>query len=289
VFYRIVGEGPPAVYVHPFQNPTTRVAEIIPYRTRLSFVLPHPRGMLRSSPARTADELGLDRLVEDLEELRRHLGIDRWVLHGRSEGGFVSLLYATRYPEAVAGLVLFATAPSYRYLVRQQGLFEPDHPGFALLNATLWRALAEPTDHNYSAHWTARARILMRARAIARNKPLPDPPQAWPDVGDLPKHRKSEDIPLGAAVRFQRFMLEILAYDVREALKAVQAPALVLVGRYDPYTTPDQSEELAAALPQAELVVLEHAAHALSIDAGPEVEKAVHDFLTRHRLGRAPL
>lgn len=288
IFYRVVGQGPPAVYVHPFQNPTSRVAEIVPYRDRLSWVLPHPRGMARSSEARDADELGMERLVEDMEELRLHLGIERWVLHGRSEGGFVSLLYATRYPAAVSGLILYATAPSYRYLARQQGLFEPEHPGFALLNATLWRALAEPTDHNYSAHWTARARILMRARALAHNKPVPEPPQPWPDVREATAHRKSEDIPAGAARRFQRFMLDVLAYDVRDQLRALDVPALVVAGRYDPYCTLDQSEELAALLPRAELVVLDRAAHAITLDDGPAAERAVHDFLTRHSLG-APL
>lgn len=284
VFYRIIGEGPPAIYVHPFQNPTTRVAEIVPYRARLSFVLPHPRGMARSSPARGADELSLERLVEDMEELRRHLCIERWVVHGRAEGGCTALLYATRYPASVAGLVLFATAPSYRYLARQEGLFDPDHPGFALLNATLWRVLAEPTDHNYSAHWAARARILMRARAIAQGRPLPDQPPPWPAVREMAAHRKSDDIPLGAARRFQRYMLDILSYDVRAELSAVQAPALIMAGRHDPYCTVDQSEELAALLPRAELMILDNAAHAITLDAGPVVEQRVHAFLARHGL-----
>ncbi len=288
LFYRVVGHGPPAVYAHPFQNPTMRVAEVVPFRKRLTFVLPHPRGMVRSSEARTPEDLSMDRLVEDMEELRLHLGLERWLLHGRSEGGFLALRYAARNPQAVSGLVLFATAPSYRYLIRQQGLFEPDHPGFAYLNATLWRFLAEPTDQNYSAHWAARARILMRARALAQNRPVPDLPQPWPQVGDIPRHRRADDIPKGAALRFQRFMLDILAYDVREQLRQVQAPALIVAGRHDPYCTLDQAEELAGCLPGSELAVLDHAAHAVTMDAGPAVESAVHEFLTRHGLGARP-
>lgn len=285
IFYRVVGTGPPAIYVHPFQNPTTRVAEIIPYRSRLSFVLPHPRGMLRSSAARAPEELGLDRLVDDMEELRLRLQIERWVVHGRAEGGCVALLYATRYPDAVAGLILFASAPSYRYLAAQEGLFDPAHPGFALLNATLWRLLAEPSDRHYSAHWVARSRILMRARAIAQGKPVPESQPPWPTVDELARHRKSEDIAVGAALRFQRYMLDILSYDVRADLSTVAAPALVVAGRHDPYCPLEQSEELAALLPRAELLVLDHAAHAITMDAGPAIERAVHAFLTRHGLG----
>lgn len=284
IFYRVVGQGAPAVYVHPFQNPTTRVAEIVPYRSRLSVALLYPRGMVRSSAARTPDELGLDRLVEDMEELRQHLGVERWLVHGRSEGGFVALLYATRYPQAVSGLILFATAPSYRYLARQEGLHDPDHPGFQVLNGTLWRLLAEPTDQHYMAHWGARARILLRARSQAQGQPVPAPLQTWPTLEELLASRRQEEIPQGAALRFQRFMLDIASYDVRPNLPAVTAPALIVAGRHDPYCTLDQSEELAALLPRSELVVLDQAAHALSMDAGPTVEQAVNDFLTRQGL-----
>jgi len=45
-------------------------------------------------------------LVADLERLREHLGIRRWLLFGGSWGATLALAYAQAHPERVAGLVL---------------------------------------------------------------------------------------------------------------------------------------------------------------------------------------
>src|SRR5206468_61638 len=45
-------------------------------------------------------------LIADLDRLRLHLGIDRWLLFGGSWGSTLALAYAEAYPERVSGLVL---------------------------------------------------------------------------------------------------------------------------------------------------------------------------------------
>lgn len=81
------------------------------------------RGCGRSTPHVT--ERGYDltenttaHLLEDLEGLREHLGIERWVLNGVSCGSTLGLAYAQRHPHRVLGVVLFA--------VRTDGRFEVD-------------------------------------------------------------------------------------------------------------------------------------------------------------------
>jgi proline iminopeptidase len=49
-----------------------------------------------------------DHLVGDMERLREHLGIERWLLYGRSWGTTLGLAYAERYPERVTAMVLAA-------------------------------------------------------------------------------------------------------------------------------------------------------------------------------------
>jgi proline iminopeptidase len=51
-----------------------------------------------------------DHLVADIEQLREYLGVDRWVLFGGSWGSVLSLVYAERYPDRVAAIVLLAIA-----------------------------------------------------------------------------------------------------------------------------------------------------------------------------------
>lgn len=53
----------------------------------------------------------VEQAVEDLEGLRRALGIRRWVVLGYSYGGFLAQYYAISHPENVAGLVLVSAMP----------------------------------------------------------------------------------------------------------------------------------------------------------------------------------
>jgi len=48
----------------------------------------------------------IDQAVDDLDHLRRALGIDRWVPLGHSYGGLLAQCYAMKHPERIAGLVL---------------------------------------------------------------------------------------------------------------------------------------------------------------------------------------
>lgn len=53
-------------------------------------------------------------LVEDLELLREHLGIEAWIVQGVSWGSTLALAYAQAYPERVLGVVLFAVTSTSR-------------------------------------------------------------------------------------------------------------------------------------------------------------------------------
>lgn len=54
-------------------------------------------------------------LIEDLEALRAHLNIHRWIVTGVSWGSTLALAYATAHPERVAGLMCFAVTTTRRF------------------------------------------------------------------------------------------------------------------------------------------------------------------------------
>lgn len=64
------------------------------------------RGCGRSTPHASLENNTTWHLVEDLERIREHLGIEQWVLFGGSWGSTLSLAYAQAHPERVLGLVL---------------------------------------------------------------------------------------------------------------------------------------------------------------------------------------
>ena len=75
-----------------------------PYAYRI--IIFDQRGCGRSTPhADTADN-STHHLVADMEVLRRHLGIGRWLLFGGSWGSTLALAYGIRYPDRCAGFVM---------------------------------------------------------------------------------------------------------------------------------------------------------------------------------------
>jgi len=64
------------------------------------------RGAGRSTPLGELRDNTTPRLVADIERLRAHLGIDRWLVFGGSWGSTLALAYGETHPERCAGLIL---------------------------------------------------------------------------------------------------------------------------------------------------------------------------------------
>ena len=64
------------------------------------------RGAGKSTPHAELRENTTWDLVADIETIRKHLGIDKWLITGGSWGSTLSLAYAQRHPEAVLGLIM---------------------------------------------------------------------------------------------------------------------------------------------------------------------------------------
>ncbi len=73
---------------------------------RFRVILLDQRGSGKSRPAGCCEENTTPALIDDIEVLRRHLGIDRWLVMGGSWGGTLGILYAAAHPGQVSGLLL---------------------------------------------------------------------------------------------------------------------------------------------------------------------------------------
>ncbi|WP_225408986.1 prolyl aminopeptidase [Stigmatella hybrida] len=99
--------GKPVVFVHGGPGSGTdgrqrRFFDPKAYR----IVLFDQRGCGKSTPHANLEDNTTWHLVEDMERLRRHLNIERWMVFGGSWGSTLSLAYAQKHPEAVTELVL---------------------------------------------------------------------------------------------------------------------------------------------------------------------------------------
>src|SRR5437899_11878280 len=68
-----------------------------------------PRGTGGSSRPTDRRAYAIDDYVADVEELRQHLGLERFMLPGHSHGGVVAQAYAAAFPDRVRTLVLAST------------------------------------------------------------------------------------------------------------------------------------------------------------------------------------
>jgi proline iminopeptidase len=100
-------EGLPVVFLHGGPG-----AGVSPYHRRFfdaaryRIVLFDQRGAGRSTPHAELRNNTTQDLVADIEKIRAHFGIERWVVFGGSWGSTLGLAYAQAHPERVLGLVL---------------------------------------------------------------------------------------------------------------------------------------------------------------------------------------
>ncbi|TDQ42973.1 alpha/beta fold hydrolase [Aureibacillus halotolerans] len=108
LFYERSGKGKPCLYLHggpgywskSFQHYSQDVLE-----DQLDMVYLDQRGCGRSGHS-TDKHYSLDRLIQDIEELRQFLGVKSWCIMGHSFGGILAVTYTQKYPEQVDGLIL---------------------------------------------------------------------------------------------------------------------------------------------------------------------------------------
>lgn len=88
------------------------------------------RGAGQSLPHAEMRDNNTQSLISDIEKLREHLKIDKWVVSGGSWGSALSLLYAQTHPDKVQGLILRgifkATEKEYNHLFWGMGKTYPE-------------------------------------------------------------------------------------------------------------------------------------------------------------------
>ncbi len=279
VYWEVCGDpdGKPAVVVHggPGSGCSERARRVFdPERYRI--VLFDQRGCGRSTPHASAPATDLRHnttwhLVADMERLREHLGVERWLLYGGSWGSTLILAYAERHPERVSEIVISSVTTTRRseidWLYRGVGRFFPEQ----------WeRFLAgvpdAPRDGDGVALAGAYARLLEHPDTAVREKATVDW-CAWEDAvlsgetggaanpyGDRPSADRLALVRICAHYFSHGAWLEEGAL-LRDAGRLAGIPGALVHGRLDMSGPPDTAWELARAWPDAELTIVEDAGH----------------------------
>lgn len=256
-------------------------ARLAPY---LRLIALDQRGVLRSDPLGEGEAFGLADLVEDCEALRQQLGIARWAVLGHSFGGYLAVSYALKYPGSVSALIFenptFDFASSARELLRGIAA-RAEALGKADL-AQEARAAAEgplsPPDQ-WRAFSRAANRLGEARQSLYVHGPEKDFFAALVRDSGIPGERWAQGHS-GPNSHQSRLYAESQVFtSLQPQLGKLTMPALLILGRYDRVTAPDQVQAFKQAVPRGRTVVFEHSAHFVRFEEPDRYARSVLDFV----------
>lgn len=196
-----------------------------------------------------AGPYSIDDLADDVIALLDRYGVQRAHLVGLSLGGMTMMRVAARNPERLEKLVLLCTAAQ-------------------LPPASAWLERAATVRAGGSG---------AVADAVVQRWFTPDYLAAHPDV-------RAEHVAMIAGTPAEGYAgccEAIAALNLRGELSAITAPALAIAGADDPATPPAMLEEIAGAIPGAELLVVPNSAHLANAEQPDIVTPAIVRHLER--------
>ncbi len=196
----------------------------------------------------------MDAYAAGLRELLDELSVQRVILTGFSMGGYVAFAFLRLYAERVAGLILADTKAAADTDEQKQGRY-----------AMAERAQSEGKQIVIAA-------MLPRLVTPAT---LADRPGVVQAVRDVEAGATLEGI-VGALTAMAERPSSL------GDLPRIAVPTLIIVGADDPITPPADAEQMASAIPNADLVTIPNAAHITTLEQPEAVTAAIKDWLANH-------
>lgn len=239
---------------------------------RYRIILFDQRGCGRSRPLASDSDADLStnttqHQLADIERLREHLGVERWLLFGGSWGCVLGLVYAERHPEHVSGIVMMGIATGRRaetdLLTRDLGRLFPD----------AWASFRdhlppEDRDGDLAAGYAR----LLASEDPAVHQAAADAWCRWEDA-IAPGSPSHFEAPATTRLGFARLVAHYFANGswlepdqvLRDAPRLAGIPGVLIQGRLDPNNYVGTPWLLERAWPGVELHV---------VDAGHETRSA---------------
>lgn len=274
IYYEISGnpDGKPAIVCHggPGGGSTPSMRRYFdPALYRI--IVYDQRGCGRSTPLAELRENTTWALVEDMEKLRQHLGVDRWVVFGGSWGSTLALAYAQTHPDRVKALALRGI-----FTLRREEILWFYQEGASWIFPDAWEDYLKPIPEAergdmisaYYKRLTGDDRVVQLAAAKAWS--------VWEGgtVSLFPSPERIESFGSDSfAIAFARIECHYFInggfFDRDDQIISNvdiirHIPAVIVQGRYDVCTPMRTAWDLHKAWPEAEFLLVPDAGHAAS-------------------------
>ncbi|MCZ6806539.1 MAG: prolyl aminopeptidase [Deltaproteobacteria bacterium] len=271
VYYEQCGnpEGKPAIFVHGgpgggCNSVHRRFWDPSDYR----IVLFDQRGCRRSTPhAELRNNTTWD-LVDDMERIREHLGINRWQLFGGSWGSTLSLAYAQQHPDRVTELVLRGI-----FLLRRREILWYYQEGASRIFPEAWQEYLAPIpigerDDMVGAYYkrlTSSDRDVRMAAARAWSTWEGSTSRLIPDPELIERTGEDQFAEAFARIECHYFINGGFFQEDGQLLKNIariqHLPAIIVQGRYDVVCPAESAYDLHRVWPNSQLQVVPDAGH----------------------------
>ena len=230
------------------------------------------RGCGKSTPLGETKENTTEDLISDIETIRKHLNIEKWILFGGSWGSSLALAYGVRYPEYLIGLILrgvfLSREKELDWFLKDVDQFFPEYHELLLNhkdNINKDNLVEEYTrlvfDNNFN---------IAKKASVAWNKFEGSVLKLLPTSDSNNNEEINYEFELARAKVQLHYINNLCFIDGEKILNKVEVlkniPVEIVQGRYDMVCPPKTAYDLKQRLPHSQLVIIADAGHSASED-----------------------
>jgi proline iminopeptidase len=270
LYYEKIGTGPRTIIV---PGRLFLARDLAPLGERHTLILYDMRNRGRSSRVEDGNLLTIQKDVEDLEAVRRHFRVGRFVPVGYSYLGFMVVLYAMDHPDRVDRLVQLGPVPRKFGTEYPASLLHTD--SVPVVDSTT----AARMDSLERSGWAREhpKEFCEESRRAFEVRLVGDPSKA---AGLMNPCEMPNEWPVNLERHFEHHFGAVQRLDVpTESVARVRVPVLTIHGTWDRNAPYASGREWALTLPNARLITVERAGHQVTADAPEVVIPAIETFV----------
>lgn len=244
-------------------------------------IAPDQRGVWRSEAILDKEDISIEDIIEDFEELRRRLHINKWSLLSHSFGGYIAVLYDNLYPDSIECMVY--ECPSFNFALSERSMLKEAANELSRLRSTtmaekcfkvlrdsidyveihkfLMKAFNELGENCNNIMWFGSDKQIIEK--IARS--TKDGGKLW---------TKSNNTRMKLLKDWR-----VYNNDVFSELSKVNKPSLLIKGKYDPITCEIQTEEFIKNVQDHQVVTFELSGHYVRIEEPEKYCKVITNYI----------
>lgn len=255
ISYTIVGQGDPIIFIHGVGSRKYSWDNVVEeLKSNYQCVTYSLRGHGDSLLPNGSNDFNLGDLVEDLENLRQHLKLEKMHLVGHSLGGQIVPAYARKYPHRAKTLTLLSTA-AFRSDVEKQKILDLVEE---MRKSGLEKVLPRLINRWYTENFASRN----------------------PDTVT----KRIEMIKGMSLETFFRVFTIYANCTMENWLHEIKAPSLVMTGSEDIGCNPRLNQMIVEAMSQAELKILEGLRHSINTERPDIIARYIRIFLKQYKI-----